>query len=69
MTKSKLAGKLKKLGFKFTQSEFCTNDSFIVVLDCFPYLVESGKNQSLFFKSWNEFIVFYNKHKTLGEAK
>lgn len=63
MNESKLAEKLKKLGFKFTQSEFCKKDSFIVVLDYFPYLVESGKNESLFFTSWNEFIEFYNKYK------
>ena len=62
MTEKTLTDKLKKLGFKFTQSEFCTKDSFMVVLDCYPYLIESGKNKALFFTSWNELIEFYNKN-------
>jgi len=62
MTQSKLTEKLKKLGFHFTQSEFCTKGTFYVCLDCYPYLIESGKHKSLWFKTWKEFISFYRHY-------
>lgn len=63
MTRYTLTNKLKKIGFKFTQPEFCTKDKFVIVLDCYPYLIESGKNKSLFFTKWHELIKFYSEHK------
>ncbi len=63
MTQDVLIYRLEGLGFRFTQPEFCTKDSFLVILDCYPYLIESGKNKSLFFTTWYELIKFYSEHK------
>ena len=63
MTPGKLTEKLKAIGFKFTQGEFCTKDLFFACLDCYPYLADSGRNKSIWFKTWGKFLKFYNENK------
>ena len=55
-----LKEKLKELGFEFPQPEFAIHGKFKVVIDCYPYLAESGQGEAIFFCEWNEFIVWYN---------
>lgn len=54
-----MVDKLKKLGFVFPQGEFCTKGKMSVVLDCFPYLFETGENESFWFETYEEFYKEY----------
>lgn len=56
-----LCGKLEDLGFEFPQAEHCTKGDFFVCVDIYPYLVEYGSSESLFFTTWKSFMKFYLK--------
>jgi hypothetical protein len=59
----KLCNKLESMGFDFHQPEHCKKGDFFVCVDVYPYLVEYGVNDSLWFTTWKSFISFYNKFK------
>ena len=62
INKLSLEEKLEKLGFVFPQGEFCVKGKMQVVLDCYPYLFETGENKAFWFTTYEE---FYNKYYEL----
>ena len=55
--------KLEKLGFAFNQPEHCTKGKMTVVLDCYPFLFETGENKGYWFETYEEFYKEYIKVK------
>lgn len=62
-----ICDKLVDLGFVFPQGEFAMKGTWAVVMDCYPYLAESGRNSSIFFTTWDEFIKFYESEEKLNK--
>ena len=58
----KLERKFKELGFVFPQPEFCIKGEWQVIVDCYPHLVETGRNKGYWFDTWDEFMEIYNAH-------
>ena len=59
-----LRKKLEKLGFVFTQPEYCTQGNFFVYIDTRPYLANCSNVRHILFNTFNRFLEFYNTNKS-----
>jgi hypothetical protein len=64
-----LTEKLEALGFTFPQGEFCTKGKMTVILGCFPYIFETGENESFLFETYEEFHTHYTERMRLNAPK
>lgn len=51
--------KLMELGFVFIQPEFCVRGNALVIVDCIPYIYETGESEAYEFETVEELEKIY----------